>query len=189
MLQQGDIRELPPAPPPCPTSLATGRSSDRKTSRICSKCWVRKFQAPSRGEGAGVLGGGYGKERVWAGIREWEAGHLHLQERGHTPGSPGVGLGHLNPAFSGKAPTNASSCSDSACESGRNQKHKVGIPWGGEGGLCALQKLQTLHSGREPGSLPHQAPWRHPSLLPLSPLVTGPQCKFITSLCCSPPTR
>lgn len=53
------------------------------------------------------------------------------KKMGQTPGSRGIGPGRLNPAFSGWAPTDASSCGDSACESSRNQKHEVGIPWVG----------------------------------------------------------
>lgn len=88
-----DLRGPPPAPPPCPTSLATGRSFDQKTSRICSKCWVRRFSSAGEKRGdAGVLGGGCEKERG----RGWKQG-----VGGWLPASPGKGTAHLGPRVLG----------------------------------------------------------------------------------------
>lgn len=163
MLQPKDLRGPPLAPSPCPTSLATGRSSDRRTLRICSKFWVRRFLSARERRGGSAEASEVGTRKK--GKLESGRGKLGAcipKNRGQTPGSRGAEPEHLNPSSSGGAPTDANSCGDSASESSRNQKHEVGIPWGEAVGFSAVRKLQTLHPGWEPGSLPSRASHPHP---------------------------
>ena len=100
-----------------------------------------------RGEKSGCrgIGGGYEKGKLEP--RRGKLGAYIPKNRGQTPGSWGAGPEYLNPSFSGGAPTGASCCGDSASESSRNQKHEVGISWGGARGFSAVQKLYTLRPG------------------------------------------
>lgn len=105
-------RGPPPASPPCPTSLATGRLSGPKTSRICSKCWVRRFLSAEEQRGdVGGLGGGREEE----GALEAGRGGLGARipkERGRAPWLRGAGSGHRSPVSpAGLPPTPARAAS------------------------------------------------------------------------------
>lgn len=168
VLQWKDLKGPPLAPPPCPTSLVTGKSSDRRTSRICSKCWVRRFLiARERGEGA---------EASEVGMRRKEAGTRAIgklgayipKNRGQTAGSWGARPDGIPKSFfspAGRPPVPAAAVTQplNQVETRSTRSVSLGVRQGvlrcSEATHCVQAECLGLYPTEPPGGIPASFPF------------------------------